>query len=162
PGCPDGPFFPQGAIFPATCARGARKPARRRHRRRGRRARNLLRRAAGASAARRSPMSKLAPRPLLALLPLLCSCALAPPYKSDGPVQAEGVTVTLAAQKCDFETSTDPEIQSMGGELELNLRVQITNGTQQAVDFDPANLRLTVGDSHEPPARAKGAVALWA
>jgi hypothetical protein len=102
-------------------------------------------------------MSKLVPRPLLALLPLFCSCAMSPPYKSDGPVQAEGVTVTLAGQKCDFETSTDPGVESLGGELEINLRVQITNGTQQAVDFDPANLRLTVGDSAEPPAHARGA-----
>jgi hypothetical protein len=101
-------------------------------------------------------MQKLASWSLTASLLLVAtSCAgTAPFFRTDGPIQAEGVTVTLTGQRCDFDNPTDPESGSLGGFLDLGIDIQVTNGSQQPVTFDPTAVRLTLGDDTESPSEA--------
>jgi len=101
-------------------------------------------------------MHKLAPRLSVAvLLFAVSSCAsTGPVYRTDGPVEAEGVTITLAGQRCDFDDANEPETASQGGFLELGLVLQVKNGTAQPITFDPTAIRLVLGQNTEQPSTA--------
>jgi len=101
-------------------------------------------------------MHKPAPRLSVAVLLLaVSSCATTGPvYHTDGPVEAEGVTITLAGQRCDFDDTNEPETAAQGGFLDLGLVLQVKNGTAQPITLDPTAIRLVAGTNTEPPSTA--------
>jgi hypothetical protein len=85
-------------------------------------------------------------------------CAAHPFLRADPPVEAGGVRVGLVDQKCDREI--DPN-WSYADILGLQVRVQVTNSTANAISFDPEKMRLLAdGEARKPHASDRSSTVL--
>ncbi len=85
-------------------------------------------------------------------------CAAHPFVRADPPVEAGGVRVGLVDQKCDRRI--DPN-WSVADILGLEVRVEVTNSTANAISFDPAKMRLLAdGEARKPHASDQSGTVL--
>ena len=85
--------------------------------------------------------------PALAAL-LGAGCAERPFVRQDPPVSSQGVTVSLAGEKCDREAWYENY-----DVLDLDMMVKVTNASSAPVTVNPAELRL-LARGNSPVARA--------
>lgn len=71
------------------------------------------------------------------------ACFYSPFLRNDGPSQSQGVAVSLARQRCSFDPPWTRPDQSRGY-LDLWMRLQVRNDTQQIITIDPQQMRLLV------------------
>jgi hypothetical protein len=83
-------------------------------------------------------------------------CFNSPFVRNDGPAQAQGVTVSLISERCDFEPDWDAQREdgSYPNRLDIGMRIVVENQTPQPITIDPHNLRIVGGGSAAEPSRA--------
>ena len=74
----------------------------------------------------------------------MSGCLYSPFFRSDGPSQFQGVSVSLARQRCSFEPPWSRPDQSRGY-IDLWMRLRIRNDSPQIVTIDPQKMRLIEG-----------------
>jgi hypothetical protein len=82
--------------------------------------------------------------------------------RNDGPTQAQGVTVALVSQRCDFEPDWDAQREdgSYPNRLDIGLRIVVENQTPQPITIDPRNLRILAGGAAAEPSQAPGSLSI--
>jgi hypothetical protein len=82
-------------------------------------------------------------------------CLSTPFVRSDGPVSAEGVTVSLVGQRCDFSPDfngeEDEDEGSYPNRLDLEIRIAIRNDTHETLTVLPKSFRLVGADKPHSP-----------
>jgi hypothetical protein len=79
--------------------------------------------------------------------------------RTDGPVQAGGVSAALVSQSCDRQI--DPN-WSYADILGLDVQIRVTNGGSSRITFDPSATGLLVDGKIRSPHRADGPTAIAA
>lgn len=74
------------------------------------------------------------------------SCLTSPFLSTSGPSQAEGVRVSLARQRCNFNPAGTRPDQSRG-DLDVWMRLKVTNETHQVITVDPRRVQLVSGNA---------------
>src|SRR5215471_4167348 len=82
----------------------------------------------------------------LGALASLAGCLNSSFVRNDGPVSAQGVTVSLVSQRCEFapDFGSGEESGTYPNRLDLGLRMNVANATPDTITIQPANLRLIV------------------
>jgi hypothetical protein len=78
-------------------------------------------------------------------------CFASPFVRDDGPVRAQGVTVSLVDQRCSVDGE---DWDTYEEKLNLGMRVAIRNDTSQPLEISPANFRLQSGGLSVSPVSA--------
>lgn len=72
----------------------------------------------------------------------------APPARSSGPSEAQGVELTIVSQYCEEESDPDWEDNQV---VQLRMKIGVTNKSKANVEFYPDRLRV-VAPNHVSPA----------
>ncbi len=87
------------------------------------------------------------------LLLLLSSClastsCFAPPARSSGPSESDGVQMSIVSQYC--EDSAEPEDFAGSEVVQLRMKIAVANRGKGEVGFDPDRLRVIAPDRVSP------------
>lgn len=74
------------------------------------------------------------------------SCLTSPFLSTNGPSQAQGVRVSLARQRCNYDPAGTRPDQGRG-ELDLWMRIRVSNQTGQVITVDPRQVQLVPGNA---------------
>jgi hypothetical protein len=86
---------------------------------------------------------------------LAAGCAYTAPYQSSGPALSEqGVQVGIAGIRCYVNREPDPMIEtgSNDDQVGLDVKLQISNYSDQVAELEEGHLRLTDADVARPKA----------
>lgn len=77
----------------------------------------------------------------------------APPAKTAGPSEAERVKVELVSQYCEEGKGSDSD---NGGVVQIRMKIAVTNGRDDSLQFAPDKLRLLANGTTLDPVVADG------
>jgi hypothetical protein len=86
----------------------------------------------------------------------VAGCFQSPFLRTDGPAQAQGVSVALVDQRCDFEPDWDAQREngSYPNRLDIGMKILVDNQTPHPITIDGHNLRLLAGGDAVAPMTA--------
>jgi hypothetical protein len=85
--------------------------------------------------------------------PVMLACGFsaagcfAPPARTSGPTEAQGVQMAIVSQYC--EDTDEPDYEGFEA-VQLRMKIAVTNRTSNCIGFDPDRLRIVAPDRVAP------------